>query len=533
MLTNETHLKELQSPLQSIKGRVEIYKGSTLETTCTCDDVLKSFSIEKEGENKFFGFGICQKLSMALMGQNIPLAITKEHDIKVALGAKNEYLYPYPIFHIQKPEKDAETDEITLTAYDALYYATEHRVSDLNLVAPYTIREFATACASYLGVTFGTNVTDSSFNTEYPEGANFEGSERLREALNAIAEATQTIYYINNNNELYFRRLDKTGEAVWTIDRNSYKSLKFNDPYVLGTVSHATALGYNVNPTATIEGVTQYVRDNPFWDLREDIASLVDAAQATIGGLSISPLECEWFGNYLLEPGDKLKLITRNGSAIFSYLLNDSITYSGSLSEATNWTYEDDEAETASNPTSLGEALNQTFAKVDKANKEIQLQAGKVDGNTSAIAALQINTKSISASVTKMEEGVKAASEATNEELANIKKELELKVTAEDVTIEIKKELEDGVDKVTTSTGYTFDENGLSISKEGNTVNTLITNDGMRVFRQGEIEAVLVANNEGVNAENLHATTYLIIGENSRFEDYNNKTRTGCFWIGS
>ena len=44
-------------------------------------------------------------------------------------------------------------------------------------------------------------------------------------------------------------------------------------------------------------------------------------------------------------------------------------------------------------------------------------------------------------------------------------------------------------------------------------------------------EAVLIANNTGVNAVNLHATTYLIIGTNSRFEDFGDK-RTGCFFIG-
>jgi hypothetical protein len=42
---------------------------------------------------------------------------------------------------------------------------------------------------------------------------------------------------------------------------------------------------------------------------------------------------------------------------------------------------------------------------------------------------------------------------------------------------------------------------------------------------------VLTANNVGVDAVNLHATTYLIIGNNSRFEDYGSN-RTGCFWIG-
>lgn len=48
------------------------------------------------------------------------------------------------------------------------------------------------------------------------------------------------------------------------------------------------------------------------------------------------------------------------------------------------------------------------------------------------------------------------------------------------------------------------------------------------------INAVLTANKDGVDARNLSATTYLIVGGRSRFENYNNDkgSRTGCFWIG-
>ena len=63
-------------------------------------------------------------------------------------------------------------------------------------------------------------------------------------------------------------------------------------------------------------------------------------------------------------------------------------------------------------------------------------------------------------------------------------------------------------------------------------MSTQITDDGMKVFRSNT--AVLTANNVGVDAVNLHATTYLIIGNNSRFEDWekDGQARTACFWIG-
>ena len=80
-----------------------------------------------------------------------------------------------------------------------------------------------------------------------------------------------------------------------------------------------------------------------------------------------------------------------------------------------------------------------------------------------------------------------------------------------------------------TSTGYTFDDDGLTVEKSGSEMKTQITENGMTVFQNDA--AVLTANNNGVDAKNLHATTYLIVGKNSRFEDFG-ESRTGCFWIG-
>ena len=102
-------------------------------------------------------------------------------------------------------------------------------------------------------------------------------------------------------------------------------------------------------------------------------------------------------------------------------------------------------------------------------------------------------------------------------------------MTSDSVQIAINKALENGVNKVSTSTGFTFDDAGLTISKSDSEMSTLIDDDGMKVSKNEE--EVLTADNTGVNAINLTARQYLIIGTKSRFEDYGD-SRTGCFWIG-
>lgn len=112
------------------------------------------------------------------------------------------------------------------------------------------------------------------------------------------------------------------------------------------------------------------------------------------------------------------------------------------------------------------------------------------------------------------------------------KKTTELSRDTEAVSVVVKQITENGIDRVETATGYRLDAFGLNISKSGEEMGNLLDNTGMYVKR-GE-ENILVANNKGVEATNLHAKTYLIIGSGdgrSRLEDYGTD-RTGVFWIG-
>lgn len=119
-----------------------------------------------------------------------------------------------------------------------------------------------------------------------------------------------------------------------------------------------------------------------------------------------------------------------------------------------------------------------------------------------------------------------------NQSISELSSEVSLKLDSEAVKIEIEKELANGVDRVVTKMGYTFDDNGIEISRSGEEMRNKLDNTGMYVTRDGD--EILTANNRGVNAKDLHAKTYLIIGSGngrSRFEDYGTD-RTACFWIG-
>ena len=158
---------------------------------------------------------------------------------------------------------------------------------------------------------------------------------------------------------------------------------------------------------------------------------------------------------------------------------------------------------------------------------QLKLDKDSINASVSAIVNTQTD---LSETIVDIQKGLSEQNESNEKQFVELTKKVDATMTSDDIRFTISTELEKGTDKVTTSTGFTFNDEGLTISKSDNEMSTNIDEDGMSIFKGSQ--EVLTANSTGVDAQNLHATTYLIIGTNSRFEDYGSD-RTGCFWIGS
>lgn len=521
--------------------------------TYRCVDQLKEITIDRTGESKFFGFGIGQKANIKLIDINRTQDFTTKHKFKIYFDG----VLVSPEMRVTEVHRDENTNELSITTYDVLNDASNHTMAEITLPMAYNLKDLLLRIGDVLGVGvkfppipefdlsyyIPPEVSEDEEVAVVDEGvgevaigetANFEGTETLRDVLTYIAEVTQTVYFVNQYNVIEFKRLDLEGSAALTIDRDQYINLTSKDNRRLKSVCHVTELGENYETPIEISGTIQYVRNNPLWDLRTDIVELVDNATNQFTGMTIGQFDCSWRGNYLVEPADKLELISKDGNSIFSYLVNDTIYYNGFYSQRTLWEYSDEEAE-HTNPTTLGEALKQTYAKVDKANKEITLLVSENSENKESIAQLQLNANSIVSSVANVESALVDATNGINQELATITDKVSATMTSEEILFEIETAIDNGVESVRTGKGFTFNDEGLTIEDiENPEIITQITNDGMGVYRgsMSDNRRVLTANNEGVKAEDLHATTYLLIGKYSRLENYGSKKRTACYWIG-
>ena len=531
--------------LRKIEGKVGLYNGSTLLDTFLPTDKLQEITIARVGEKgKFFGFGICQQATVKVIDKANDLIFLKGENLKTSFRANSGSAYARvcPSFYIKDAVRDEKTSVYTITAYDALDSAVGHVFSELGMEAPYTLINVIDAVKSILGLSGISYPT--GFDISYENGANMSGDETLRAILNSVAEVTQTIYYVDQRDYLVFKRLDKTGDPVLTISKNDYFELTTALPVTISKIMSVTELGDNVD-AGDDTGVIQYVRDNPFWNARTDLQTLLPTAVDRISGLTIVPYNLKWRGNFLTELCDKIKVEDKYGNLVTTYILDDSFTYKGGFSQTSDWEYKpDSERATSSNPVTVGEKINQTFARVDKINRTVTLHASEIDDAKSSISELQVSTQGISSSVSTIvntqtdlsgtivdiQNSLSEQNESNAKQFDTLTEKVEATMTSDAIKLAISDEIAKGTDKVTTSTGFTFNDKGLTISKSDSEMSTNIDEDGMSIFKGSQ--EVLTANNTGVDAQNLHATTYLIIGTNSRFEDYGSD-RTGCFWIGS
>jgi hypothetical protein len=185
-----------------------------------------------------------------------------------------------------------------------------------------------------------------------------------------------------------------------------------------------------------------------------------------------------------------------------------------------------------------GRKFSEILGLIDDTRKDVEAtESGLRSEITNQATSIRRDTEQIVMEATKTVETVEKTlndrMDGVDESVSTLTSQVEAKMTAEEVSIAIKKELIDGVDSVRTTTNcFTFDDEGLMVSKSNSEMSTKITEDGMQVFRNDM--PVLTANSKGVDGHRLEASTYLIVGGRSRFENYaiNGINRTGCFWVG-
>lgn len=509
MLTTDlAYLNMNDSLARSIKAKVEHYSGSTLLGTYSYNDALQNIHVDRTAASgKFFGFGVAQQLTLKLTDNERQKTVNQGDKFKIYFKANDsDYLRVCPTFTVDDVKRDEKTNGLTIIALDPINELSKHTFSELGISeGESTVEAILIACTGVLGLSsysMDWGSVDSINDIAFP--LNYNGTESLQEIMEDCAEVIHGVYFCDISvlgDCLKLKTLSPSDRTAITISKNQYFELTTQPEQVLTGIAHITELGDNIQAG---EGTVQVIKDNGLLTAYDDIASVLDISLQQVSGLSIVPYNCSWRGNFIIQLGDRIAIEDKTGNTVKTYLLNDSFEYDGGFKQTCSWTYQQELVESAA-PTTLGERLNQTSAKVDKVNNEIRLVVEETNITNETLSEMGNSIQELSSQFTQR---------------------------ADELEIAIERVESSGATSVTTSTNFTFNEDGLHISSTGKTdaeLETVITEDGMAVKKEGN--PVLVANNEGVMAIDLRATTYLIIGNNSRLQDYGSN-RTACYWIG-
>ena len=520
------------SDSRRLKGKVELFNNST-STLITSQDKLKSIQVSRYSNEKVFGFALCQKATIEIIDENHDIEVAEGQKVKISIGAKTasgvDYV-GYCDFFIDRYSRDEVSHLLKIEAFDRIQELSRLRTSLFNFSFPMALEEIISMIQDSINIEIIYDNNLPNLKTIFEkEQVNIEGTESVRSFIEAICELTGTICYINQSNQLVLKKI--AGDTVnETINRDRIFDFSQSEGNTITGLISATELGNNLSVGST-DGYQYIIRENPFLTNDQDLCiACLNNLLTSINGFVFNPYELKWRGSPDLEAGDRVKIQKKDGTYLETLYLGEELTYNGGLISNANWAYIQEEE--PSNPSNLGDILKQTYARVDKVNKQIDIVVAGKDEIEDKIAKLQLTTDGISATVSSNKTETDERFNSVNDNLNALAKSVSATMTQDQINILIQQQLANNVDSVTTATGFTFNADGLTIEKSGNEMKTQIDEDGMTIFKDNQ--EVLTVNNTGVDAYNLKATTYLIIGNETRFEKFNHKTRgtgVGCFWL--
>ena len=389
---------------------------------------------------------------------------------------------------------------------------------------------------SYLAELFGGNakigrdgkcyIVPLKDNTKTPIEIDALGSKSFE--VGDVYEISRVCY---DNGKLKFQ----AGGNVISVDVLPETDIDISSYYYLTTdLKYYTYVNEEWKETTDVKN-TLYVRlDNLFIAQQEEIDNIYNA----IVGFKVHNISCENRGDITLDAWDMIKYVTDDGEY---YTLNENeLTYNGVCMS---------KVKTNIPAGKKNETTNIINASTDAAIKRVQTIVNEVEGSmttlTEKTTVLETKTSENETNINNNYQNIinQLGDYAKESELISIKESVETIQKESSLAIEIAKQVQtDGVTRLDTKTGYTFDEDGLTIEKTNAKTKTTLNEVGLDVkdATGASDESLLFAGYDEttgetiVKSKNMTVEKYLVIGQYSRMEDFvkDGVKATGVFWIG-
>lgn len=333
---NTENINKISSQAEKTKIYLGFEKGTTLEQMKTA---LANTVIEYDlAEEETVPYTAEQQEAWEKI-KNLKLFegtnnIKSEAELTITLG--KEYIEEGK-YKVPKPDTEEVSAHTTFTGYDNMKNFDIPYVD--NNTYPKRLDDCLESLCQQVGLVLGSKTFPN--NSYMIKGNPFTNGETCKTVLSHLVQLTGGFAEIDMENEnVYVRNFDISGDAVETIDGNNYDEFKPNN--VFGPVnSIRIQMNSGVDGEETIkeaEGVTDENRcqitiaDNYYLTSAEERQAVINGIFNALNGLTYLPIELSYYGYPWLKLGNKIKVKDKNDKEYITYVMEHTLKYNGSYS---------------------------------------------------------------------------------------------------------------------------------------------------------------------------------------------------------
>lgn len=507
-----------------LKTIVVLPDGTELSSGKTGDCAVKSFRLTQcvnDGQELTLGSVCAAMVEITVMTENSALPLQAGEEITVYRQDEDGARYQVGVFITEKPTKQSAYS-LKLTAYDRICLLDRDLTQWLNGLDgwPYTLQNLGRMVCDACGLELKEELLP---NGDYLVQRFYADGVTGRHLLQWIGELTGRFCRCTPDGKLELTWYTQNPVPVGTGECFYYENGLSYEAYTVAPVDRVH-LKQNESDMGTFypengEGNNTYVISGNPMMTANTAGSLIGIAQTLYEQLyevSYTPCKLTVPASFRFSAGDIVTVTDRSGKTFSAYIMTRKQAGGRDTLECTG-------------SANRGSTLAVSSASYKALSGKVMNLSVTVEGLKAENREAQGKTASLSLDV----EGISSEVSRQNSDLEIMKSQMTaVRQSSESLDIRIQSMTEQGVRKVTTETGFTFDEKGLSISKSGTRMENLLDESGMYVKRYGEV--LLQANQDGVTAVDVSVGNYLIVGDHARFEDYSeaeDERRTACFFI--
>lgn len=481
----------------------------------------------------------------------------KEKDVNFRYGLYINSNFEYVDlgnFFIKDIEDSKSKNEIVATGYDRMIrFMKTFKQSELQLIYPCTVLDLVQKICEICGVEL---YSTDFFNADLEVTEDFFTAQELtyRDVLERVTQATLTTAFIKEN-KLYFCAV--SDEVVQRLDKSYISDLVIKEKF--GPVN-ALVIGRGSVEDNVEARDDENIATNGRCEIRFDENELIeyqreeviDSMFEQVSGLEYYSFEGSDLGVTWLEPCDCIELGDREDNFYKSYYLKANIKITTGISSDIGADLID-ETNTEYKVTTKEEKKNLKVERLAKKNEGLIQDIIKEQTETSEKLTQHEQTidgivTTVSETKTELAKDIhnnyqeiiqKFDSTVQEDDLVAIRNQVQTIQNNSEYAINIAEEMQlNGVSKVKTEVGYTFDSNGLTIEKNNAETKSKLNETGLEIMdATGSSDEVLLkagydseTGETIVKSKNMAVEKYLCIGTNSRIEDF--EDGTAIFYTG-